>query len=117
LGTLARAYSAAARWRFTVCALGLGAAATLNAQDVADPRIGSWDELRTSTNYDSLLRVFENLDHGMIRMHVNSKLLEVNRWHVDFKCDGEKYRALTRSSRMGRSSRADENLSGGSSGG
>jgi hypothetical protein len=77
-------------------AIGLAAAATLNAQEAADPRLGSWDELRTSDNYDSLLRVFEKLDDGMIRMYVNAKLLEANRLHVDFKCDGQPYRMLTR---------------------
>jgi beta-lactamase regulating signal transducer with metallopeptidase domain len=78
-----------------LCVSGLGAAATLNAQSDTDPRIGSWDELRTSTHYDSLLRVFRSLDNGMIRMEVNFKLLEVNRWHVDFRCDGGTYRTLT----------------------
>jgi hypothetical protein len=78
-----------------LCAIGLGAAATLNAQGDTDPRIGSWDELKTSSHYDSLLRVFRNLNSGMIRMEVNFKLLEVNRWHVDFRCDGGKYRTLT----------------------
>jgi hypothetical protein len=78
-----------------LCAIGLGAAASLNAQAAADPRIGSWDELKTSTHYDSLLRVFRYRDDGMIHMDVNAKLLEVNRWHVDFKCDGGKYRTLT----------------------
>jgi hypothetical protein len=72
-----------------------GAAAALNAQGDTDPRIGSWDELKTSSHYDSLLRAFRNLDNGMIRMEVNFKLLEVNRWHVDFRCDGGKYRTLT----------------------
>ena len=86
----ARAWIAA-----VLCATGLGAAATLNAQSDTDPRIGSWDELKTSTHYDSLLRVFRSLDNGMIRMEVNFKLLEVNRWHVDFRCDGAKYRTLT----------------------
>jgi len=78
-----------------LCAIGLGAAATLNAQSDTDPRIGSWDELKTSSHYDSVLRVFRNLDNGMIRMEVNFKLLEVNRWHVDFRCDGGNYRTLT----------------------
>jgi len=76
-------------------AVGLAAAATLNAQDSADPRIGSWDEVRGASNYESLLRVFEKLDNGMIRMQVNAKLREENRVHVDFKCDGKPYRMLT----------------------
>ena len=83
-----------------LCALGLGAAASLNAQGAADPRIGAWDETRTSTDYQSLLRVFEHLDNGMTRMYVNAKLLEPNRWHVDFKCDGKKYRTLTHDDRF-----------------
>jgi hypothetical protein len=83
-----------------LCALGLGAAASLNAQGAADPRIGSWDEVKGSTDYQSLLRVFENLDNGMTRMYVNAKLLEANRWHVDFKCDGRKYRTLTHNDRF-----------------
>jgi hypothetical protein len=85
-----RAWVAAA-----LCAAGLAAAATPNAQGEADPRIGSWDELKTSTHYDSILRVFRNLDNGMIHMQVNGKLLESSRWHVDFRCDGGKYRTLT----------------------
>jgi len=78
-----------------VCAFALGTATALSAQNESDPRIGSWDELKTSSHYDSLLRVFERLNNGMIRMQVNAKLLQVNRWHVDFKCDGRKYRTLT----------------------
>jgi hypothetical protein len=78
-----------------LCVFGLGTSTVLSAESESDPRIGSWDELKTSTHYDSLLRVFERLDNGMIRMHVNAKLLEVNRWHVDFKCNGRKYRTVT----------------------
>jgi hypothetical protein len=78
-----------------LCVFGLGTAPALSAQGESDPRIGSWDEQKTSTHYDSLLRVFERLDSGMTRMQVNAKLLEVNRWHVDFKCDGRKYRTVT----------------------
>ena len=83
-----------------LCVLGLGAAATLNAQATADPRIGSWDELKTSSHYDSLLRVLEPLDNGMVRMYVNRKLLEQNRLHVDFKCDGAQYRFVTQDGRF-----------------
>ncbi|MEJ0006250.1 MAG: hypothetical protein WDM77_07660 [Steroidobacteraceae bacterium] len=79
----------------TLCIGGLATAPALNAQNATDPRIGTWDELKTSTHYDSLLRVFENLNNGMIRMHVNAKLLEANRWHVDFRCDGARYRTVT----------------------
>jgi hypothetical protein len=80
----------------TLCVLGFCAAAALNArEDAADPRIGSWEEQKTSTDYQSLRRVFENLGNGTTRMVVNAKLLEANRWHVDFKCDGAKYRTLT----------------------
>ncbi len=84
----------AARWRAALFAIALGTATTLNAQGGADPRIGSWDELQTSSHYDSLRRVLSNLDNGMIRLVVNDKLLEVNRWHVDFRCDGAQYRIL-----------------------
>jgi hypothetical protein len=78
-----------------LCATGLAAAAIVNAQSAADPRIGSWDEVKNPIHYDSLLRVFKYLDNGMIHMDVNAKLREVNRWHVDFKCDGGRYRTLT----------------------
>jgi hypothetical protein len=77
-------------------ALGLGAAAALNAQNTDDPRIGAWDELRSSTEFESLQRVFEKLDNGMIRLHLNAKLLEANQWHIDFRCDGKEYRSVTR---------------------
>jgi hypothetical protein len=78
-----------------LCALGLAAAAIADAQSEADPRIGSWDEVKNPVHYESLLRSFKYLDNGMLHMEVNAKLLEVNRWHVDFKCDGGKYRTLT----------------------
>ncbi len=78
-----------------LCAIGLAAAATVNAQSESDPRIGSWDEVKNPIQYDSLLRVFQYLDNGMLHMEVNAKLLQVNRWHVDFRCDGGKYRTLT----------------------
>jgi hypothetical protein len=72
----------------------------LNAQNASDPRIGSWDEQKTSTNYDSLLRVFAGAGNGMTRMIFNAKLLEVNRLHVDFSCDGTAYRVLTQDGRF-----------------
>ncbi len=80
-------------------AVGLGVAATLNAQNQVDPRIGAWDELRTSSNFQSLRRVFEKLDNGMTRLVVNAKLLESNRWHVDFRCDGRQYPIVTQDNR------------------
>ena len=93
LGVVPRRH-ARARISFALCVLGFGAATALNAQQDADPRIGSWEEASTSADYQSVRRVFENLANGMIRMVVNAKLLEANRWHVDFKCDGEKYRIV-----------------------
>lgn len=78
-----------------LCVFGLGTVSAASAQGKSDPRIGAWEELKTSTHYDSLLRIFEPLDNGLIRMQVNAKLLEANRWHVDFKCDGRKYRTVT----------------------
>jgi hypothetical protein len=81
-------------------AVGLGVAGTLNAQNQADPRIGAWDEQRTSTDFQSLRRVFQKLDNGMTRMIVNAKLLEANRWHVDFRCDGRRYRTVTQDNRF-----------------
>jgi hypothetical protein len=78
-----------------LCAFGIGSAIAVSAPRESEPRIGSWDELKTSSHYDSLLRVFERLDNGMIRMQVNAKLLDGNRWHVDFRCDGRKYPTVT----------------------
>jgi hypothetical protein len=86
----ARAYIGAG-----LCALGLGAAATLNAQqDRPDPRIGSWAEIRTSANFSGLLRVFEPRDNGMIRLYLNAKVRESNRIYTDYRCDGGKYRTV-----------------------
>jgi hypothetical protein len=81
-------------------AVALGVAATLNAQNQVDPRLGAWDELKTSTDFQSLRRVFEKLDNGMTRMVVNAKLLEANLWHVDFRCDGRPYRTVTQDNRF-----------------
>jgi hypothetical protein len=61
----------------------------------SDPRIGTWVEQQISADFDSLLRVFELPGTGKTRMILNAKLLEANRWHVDFSCDGSKYRVLT----------------------
>lgn len=78
----------------------LFAAGALAAQSLDDPRIGSWDEQKTSTDFDPLLRVFVDAGGGKIRMIVNARLLEANRWHVDFKCDGAVYRVFTQDRRF-----------------
>jgi hypothetical protein len=78
-----------------LCAMAAAAPATSSAQEGSDPRLGHWDERRISDDFDSLLQVFEPAGTGKIRLIVNAKLLEANRWHVDFSCDGSKYRMLT----------------------
>ncbi|HTC53194.1 MAG TPA: hypothetical protein VK700_14750 [Steroidobacteraceae bacterium] len=76
------------------------ASGALNAQGLGDPRIGSWDEQKTSTDYDSLRRVFVSAANGMTRMIINAKLLQANQLHVDFNCDGSAYRVLTQDGRF-----------------
>lgn len=81
-----------------LCAMGLSGAFIVSAiaQSTAtpDPRVGSWDEQKTSAYYDGALRVFENAGNGMTRLVLNAKLIEANRYRVDFKCDGSVYRVL-----------------------
>jgi hypothetical protein len=79
--------------------LGLGLCAGLNAAEPPDLRLGAWQESRSSSEFQSLLRVFEDLGDGLQRMTVNAKLDEPNRWHVDFRCDGRSYRTVTRDGR------------------
>ena len=86
-------------FRSGLALLGLGLCAGLNAGEPADVRLGAWQESRSSGDFQSLLRVFEDLGDGLQRMTVNAKLDEPNRWHVDFRCDGKSYRALTRDGR------------------
>jgi hypothetical protein len=75
--------------------LNAAATATSSVQMGSDPRIGTWEEQRVSDDFDSLRRVIAPADGGRLRLIVNAKLLEVNRWHVDFSCDDTQYRILT----------------------
>jgi hypothetical protein len=86
-------------FRSVLVLLGVGLCAGLNAAEPADPRIGAWQESRSSGEFQSLLRVFEDLGDGLQRMTVNAKLDEPNRWHADFRCDGKSYRTVTRDGR------------------
>lgn len=83
----------------SAAALGLILWAVADAAELADPRLGVWQESRSSGNFQSLLRVFEDLGDGLQRMTVNAKLEEADRWHVDFRCDGKLYRTVTRQGR------------------
>jgi hypothetical protein len=74
--------------------LRVAATATSGVQTGSDPRIGTWEEQRVSNDFDSLRRVIAPADGGRLRLIVNAKLLEVNRWHVDFSCDDTQYRIL-----------------------
>lgn len=85
--------------RLSLCTLGLAATAVLNAQEDVDPRIGVWEEQKTSTHFESIRRVLENIPGGMTRMVVNAKVDAANRQHVDFRCDGKQYPLLSASDR------------------
>ena len=78
-----------------LCAMAAATPATSSAQGGSDPRLGRWDQQRISADFDSLVQVFEPTGTGKIRLIVNAQLLEANRWHVDFSCDGSSYRILT----------------------
>jgi hypothetical protein len=86
-------------FRSALALLAVGLCAGLNAAEPTDPRIGAWQETRSSGEFQSVLRVFEDLGDGLQRMTLNAKLDEPNRWHVDFRCDGRSYRAVTRDGR------------------
>ncbi|HEX3839076.1 MAG TPA: hypothetical protein VHW25_19125 [Steroidobacteraceae bacterium] len=92
---------AAARTNLRTCSglllftLGVAASASSSAQEGSDPRIGTWEEQRISADFESLRRVIAPTGAGKLRLIVNAKLLEENRWHVDFSCDEDKYRILT----------------------
>lgn len=86
-------------WWLGLVVLGFALCAGANAAVPADLRLGAWQESRSSGDFQSLLRVFEDLGDGLQRMTVNAKLEEPNRWHVDFRCDGRSYRTVTRDGR------------------